>query len=306
MIELIKPGTNIDFTSYYKLALTGSVLTIVLGLLLPIVRGVNYGIDFTGGTLVHVRFTKATEIGDIRKAIAGLSAGEANVQELGGGRTEFLVRLPEADPELKTGLAEKVRSALAARGGGNEGVEILRLESVGPRVGKDLRQRALLAVAAATLMMGAYIAFRFQIAFGIGAAAALVHDVLVVFVFLCLFGYEFDLNIVAALLTIVGFSVNDNVIVADRIRENMQKNRREAIPSLLNRSINETLSRTILNSGTAILVALALFILGGEMIHGFAFALVIGFIVGTYSSIFIASPVVLYMDASSRGRAKAA
>lgn len=294
MIELIKPGINIDFTRYYKYALIGSLVTVLLGLMLPLIRGINYGIDFSGGTLVQLRFENPVEIGSIREALGKLGEGDISVQDFGGVGNEFLVRLPEADPDLRKGLTDQIRQRLQETFAGKSSFEVLRVESVGPRVGKDLRRRGFLAVAAATVAMGIYIALRFEIRFGIGVAVALLHDVLVVFVFLCLFNYEIDLSIVAALLTIVGFSVNDNVVISDRIRENMHKNRREPFAVLLNRAINETLSRTILNSGTAIIVALALFLLGGEMIHGFAFALVIGFIVGTYSSIFIASPIVLY------------
>ncbi|MGH7897915.1 MAG: protein translocase subunit SecF [Candidatus Binatia bacterium] len=306
MIELIKPGINIDFTRYYKYTIGASILTVLLGLLLPLTRGINYGIDFSGGTLIHLRFGQPVEVGAIREALGTLGSGDTGVQELGGGSKEFLVRLPEADPELREGFSNQVQARLGERFAGKSEFEVLRVESVGPRVGKDLRRKGFLAVAAATVAMGIYIAFRFEIRFGIGAAVALIHDVLVVFIFLCLFNYEFDLNIVAALLTIVGFSVNDNVVISDRIRENMRRNRREAFATLLNRAINETLSRTVLNSGTAIIVALALFLLGGEMIHGFAFALLVGFIVGTYSSIFIASPVVLYLDFKPRARTKAA
>ncbi len=301
MIELIRPGTNIDFTRYYKYAIAGSILVVALGLVLPLVQGINYGIDFSGGTLVHLRFSKPAEIGALREALGSLSSGEPSVQDFGGAAHEFLVRLPEADPDLRKGLADQVRARLTEHFPNPADFEILRVESVGPRVGKDLRRKGFLAVAAATLAMGIYIALRFEVRFGIGTGVALVHNVLVVFVFLCLFGYEFDLNIVAALLTIVGFSVNDNVVISDRIRENMRKNRREPLAALLNRAINETLSRTILNSGTAVIVALALFLLGGQMIHGFAFALLIGFLVGTYSSIFIASPIVLYLERGKAG-----
>ena len=311
MIELIPPGTNIDFSRFYRYTLIGSVLLLVFGLALPITLGINYGIDFSGGTLVHLRFAKPTDIGELRGALGSLSEGESGVQDFGGTGNEFLVRLPESDPDLRKNLADQIRQRLTEKFGDKSEFEVLRVESVGPRVGRDLRRKALLAVAAATLAMGIYIAIRFDYRFGIGAAVALLHDVLVVFVFLCLFGYEFDLTTVAALLTIVGFSVNDNVVISDRIRENMRKNRREPFPSLLNRALNETLSRTVLNSGSAIIVALTLFALGGEMIRGFAFALVIGFTVGTYSSIFITSPIVIYLGKtaptsgalSARGRA---
>jgi len=307
MFEFIKPGTTIDFIGYRYYAVTASVVLILLGLLALLVVGVNYGIDFAGGTLVHVKFHRPVGINDIRSALETMSAKHVTVQDFGGSNSnEFIVRMLESDPELKQGLAEQISNALAARFKGKSEFDVLRVESVGPRVGKDLRERAVLAVLAATVVMGVYVAVRFEPRFGIGAAVALLHDVMVAVGALCLTRTPFDLTIVAALLTIVGFSVNDTVIISDRIRENMRKNRREPLASVMNRSINETLSRTILTTGTAVLVVTALFFLGGEIIHGFAFTLLVGFIVGTYSTIYIASPIVLYMDFKPRTRRKAA
>lgn len=306
MFELIKPGTNLDFVGYRFYAVTASIIVILLGVVSLLVRGVNYGIDFAGGTLVHVKFHQAVSINDIRAALENISAKDVTVQDFGGGGSnEFIVRMLESDPELKRGLPQQISKTLSERFQGKSEFEVLRIESVGPRVGKDLRQRAVLAVLAATVVMGVYIAVRFEPRFGIGAAVALLHDVMVAVTALSLTGMEFDLTTVAALLTIVGYSVNDTVIVSDRIRENMRKNRREPLASVMNRSINETLSRTILTGGTVLLVVLALFFLGGEIIHGFAFTLLIGVIVGTYSSVYVASPIVLYMDFKPRSRAKA-
>jgi preprotein translocase subunit SecF len=172
---------------------------------------------------------------------------------------------------------------------------------VGPKVGKDLWRQATLAVLLATLCMGAYIAFRFEFRFGVGAAVALLHDVLITLGALSIAHMEFDLTTVAGLLTVVGYSVHDTVIVSDRIRENMRKMRRDSLATIMNLSINETLSRTLITSGTAILVTAALFLLGGSVIHSFAFTLLVGFVVGTYSSIYVASPIVLYLE---RERAK--
>jgi preprotein translocase subunit SecF len=307
MFELIKPGTNIDFVGYRFYAVTVSIVLIAIGIISLFFRGVNYGIDFAGGTLVQVKFQQPVSINDIRGAVESISAKDVTVQDFGTGRSnEFIVRMLESDPELKRGLPQQVSNALAERFKGKSGFEILRVESVGPRVGKDLRQRAVLAVLAATVVMGIYIALRFEARFGIGAAVALLHDVMVAVTALSLTRMEFDLTTVAALLTIVGYSVNDTVIVSDRIRENMRKNRREPLIAVMNRSINETLSRTILTAGTVLLVLLALFFLGGEIIHGFAFTLLVGVIVGTYSSIYIAGPIVLYMDFKPRSRVKAA
>ena len=168
-----------------------------------------------------------------------------------------------------------------------------------------MRQKALLAVLFSTLLMGSYIALRFEIRFGVGAAVALLHDVIVTAGALVLMNYEFDLTIVAALLTIVGFSVHDTVIVSDRIRENMRKSRRQPLATIINQSINETLSRTVLTTGTAVLVILALYFLGGAVIRGFAFTLLVGFLIGTYSSIFVASPIVLAFERSSAPAARA-
>jgi len=307
MFELIKPGTNNDFVGYRFYAVSASIVVIVVGIVSLFLRGVNYGIDFAGGTLVQVKFQQPVSINDIRAALESISAKDVTVQDFGTGRSnEFIVRMLESDPELKRGLPQQVGTALGERFKGKSDFEVLRVESVGPRVGKDLRQRAVLAVLAATMVMGGYIAVRFEPRFGIGAAVALLHDVMVAVTALSLTRLEFDLTTVAALLTIVGYSVNDTVIVSDRIRENMRKNRREPLASVMNRSINETLSRTILTAGTVLLVLLALFFLGGEIIHGFAFTLLVGVIVGTYSSIYIASPIVLYMDFKPRARAKAA
>jgi preprotein translocase subunit SecF len=306
MLELIRPGTTFDFVGYRFYAVTASIVVIVLGVISLAVRGVNYGIDFAGGTLVHVKFHQPVSITDIRSALESVSAKDVTVQDFGGGGNEFIVRMLESDPELKRGLSQQISNSLAESFKGKSEFEVLRVESVGPRVGKDLRQRAVLAVLAATVVMGIYIAVRFEPRFGVGAAVALLHDVMVAVGALSFTRMEFDLTTVAALLTIVGYSVNDTVVVSDRIRENMRKNRREPLASVVNRSINETLSRTILTGGTVFLVLLALFFLGGEIIHGFAFTLLVGVIVGTYSSIYVASPIVLYLNFKPRGRAKAA
>jgi preprotein translocase subunit SecF len=171
---------------------------------------------------------------------------------------------------------------------------------VGPKVGGDLRRKAMFAVVASTIMMGIYLAFRFQPRFGVAAAVALTHDVAITIGGLLLFNYEFDLSVVAALLTVIGFSVNDTVIVFDRIRENQRRMRRQSLEAIANSSINETLSRTIITNGTAIFTVVALFLFGGSVIHTFAFALLVGFVVGTYSSIFVATPVVLMFREPAR------
>lgn len=296
-MEIIRPGTHIDFIRYRNKAIGISLALIVLGGFAAVLRGgPNLGIDFSGGTLVHVRLAEPVGTGKVRAALKDAELPSVDIQEVGGGQKEFLIRLNTA-PEGMEGVSDRVTGRLASSFGADK-VEVRRVEAVGPRVGRILRERAILAVAFATVMMGIYIWARFEWRFGIGAALALLHDVLLTVIALIVWNYEFDLTIVAALLTVVGFSVNDTVIVSDRIRENMRKDRRSSLAQILNRSINETLSRTILTTGTSLLVVLTLYILGGTVIHGFAFSLLIGFTVGTYSSIYIASPVVLLFERS--------
>lgn len=308
MLELIKNNSNIDFFRLRPVAFGLSGVAIAAGLVALLMRGgPNYGIDFTGGIMLHVSVDPSVSAADMRDAVdrLDLEDGGTSVQDYGTTRGEYLLRLAAANPETAATEAEKVKNLL-----GDElkdrNFQALRTEVVGPRVGSELRQRAILSVLLSTLMMGVYIAFRFDLRFGAGAAIALLHDVLVTVGALAMINAEFDLTIVAALLTIVGYSVNDTVIVSDRIRENMSQGGREDLRSLINRSINETLSRTILTSTTALLVCLALFFFGGAVIHGFAYALIVGIVAGTYSSIFIASPIVeMWKGGSPTAMAKA-
>jgi preprotein translocase subunit SecF len=294
--ELIPPGTQIDFVGLRFKMLIFSWTLILIGLVSVYLKGgLNYGIDFAGGTMVHVKFAQSTPIGDIRAALSRPELREVVVQDVGKGGQEFQIRVLGAEQGGSSAIADAIKTGLRTKFG--EGTyDVLRVETVGPKVGKDLWRSAAFAVLFATVAMGIYIAFRFEVRFGIGAAIALVHDVLMTVGALSLANMEFDLTTVAALLTVVGYSVHDTVIVSDRIRENMKKMRRETLATIMNVSINETLSRTLITSGTAILVTAALFVLGGSVIHSFAFALLVGFIVGTYSSIYVASPVVLYLE----------
>jgi preprotein translocase subunit SecF len=301
-LELVPSNLNIDFVGLRMKMLVLSWIAIMAGLVSIALHGwqLNYGIDFVGGTMVHVKFAQPTPIGDIRRALDRPELRSVVVQNVGQGGVEFQVRVQGGEGSDSAAVAEAIKSGLKERFG--EGTyDVLRVETVGPKVGKDLSRNATLAVLAAMVMMGIYIAFRFDFRFGVGAAVALLHDVFITLGALSIANMEFDLTTVAALLTVVGFSVNDTVIISDRIRENMKKMRREPLATIVNVSINETLSRTIITSGTAILVTAALFVLGGSVIHSFAFALLVGFVVGTYSSIYVASPIVLYLE---RGGAK--
>ncbi|MBI1818369.1 MAG: protein translocase subunit SecF [Deltaproteobacteria bacterium] len=301
-MELIKPGTNFDFVGIrYYAVIVSTILNLAVVLFLIARGGPNYGVDFSGGTVMQVKFKTPPSVSDVRGALASAEFGDVTIQDFGAAG-EFLIRLPMTGEETAK-AAVQITDSLSSKFGQGQ-VEVLRVESVGPRVGSDLRRKAILAVCFSTMMMASYIWLRFQWRFGVGAAVALVHDVLITLGALVVMHYEIDLTIVAALLTVVGYSVHDTVIVSDRIRENMRKSRRESMAQIINSSINETLSRTILTSGTALLVTLALYFLGGSVINGFAFALVIGFITGTYSSIFIASPIVLAFERAPAGRGK--
>jgi len=294
MIELIPQGTSFDFIKYRNIAAAVSGVLVLIGIAIVALRGPNLGIDFAGGSMVHVRFASDTTTEDVRAALANSDLAGVDIQELGGDANEFLIRVPLTE-EKRGVVTRRVTTALSSKFGEGD-LDVLRVESVGPRVGEALRERAVLAVAFATLMMGIYIWARFEWRFGLGAAAALVHDVFLTIAALVVFNYEFDLSIVAALLSVVGFSVNDTVVISDRIRENMRKDKRMSLREIVNRSVNETLSRTLLTTGTSLFVVLALYLLGGNVIHGFAFTLLAGFIVGTYSSIYIASSLVLYFE----------
>jgi preprotein translocase subunit SecF len=294
-MELIKPGLKIPFTRYRYVAVAISSVVNLLVLVFLFTKGPLLGVDFAGGTVAQLRFAKPVSIPEIRSALGELGAGDTVIQDFGQqGSNEYLVRLQRTSVQLGE-LGEQIKARLGKQFGSN-GFEVRRIESVGPKVGKELRQKGAWSVIAATIMMGVYIWVRFELRFGLGAVVALIHDVLVTIGALMIANYEFDLTIVAALLTVVGYSVNDTVIVCDRVRENMRKIKRESLESIINTSINETLSRTIITTGTAILVLLALFILGGGVIRPFAFALLVGFFSGVYSTIFIASPVVLMWE----------
>ena len=294
-MELIKPGINIPFTKYRYIAVILSSLVNLAVIIMLFVKGPILGVDFAGGTVVQLKFQQRASIEQVRSALGSLATTETVIQDFGDpGSNEYLLRLEKTSVELGS-LSEQLRDALTKQFGAGQ-FEIRRIESVGPKVGRELRQQGAWSVVAATIMMGFYIWFRFDLRFGLGAVIALVHDVLVTIGALMLAQYEFDLTIVAALLTIVGFSVNDTVIICDRVRENMRKIRRESLEYVINLSINETLSRTIITTGTAILVLIALYVLGGGVIRPFAFALLVGFFSGVYSTIFIASPVILLWD----------
>jgi preprotein translocase subunit SecF len=294
-LQLIPPDVNIDFVGRRKFFVLLSSAINIAAILLLIFKGLNYGVDFNGGTVVQLRVNHATTSNDLRHALGPLDLGEITIQDF-GQKNQYLLRFEKLS-NLK-GFSARLNSALEKYYGPHQ-AEVLRVESVGAKVGRDLRRDAVGAVVVATIFMGVFIAWQFRNvswSFGAGAVIALVHDILVVVGALVISQLQFDLTTLAALLTVIGYSVHDTIIVSDRIREDALKRRRESLPQIMNRAINETLSRTILTSGVAIVVLIALLALGGPILRPSAFTLLVGFITGTYSSIYIAGPVVLFWE----------
>jgi len=291
-MELIKPGINIDFVGKMKLVFGISVAAMVISIASIIWHGgLNYGIDFAGGTLVQLKFQKATSTEQIRNAFKPIGLQSVVIQPYGDNEVVVRIGGDAAGKELSAMIDESLKATL-----GPGTFEVRRVEMVGPKVGKDLTQKAILAIVFSWIGMLAYIAWRFEFRYAVGGIAALVHDTTITIGAMSLLNKEFDLTIVAALLTIIGYSINDTIVVFDRIRENARKNIKLPLAQVVNDSINQTLSRTILMSFTVFLVLLALFFLGGPVIHDFSFALLVGVVVGTYSSIFVASPIVLVWE----------
>jgi len=336
-----------------KIAFVGSVILIAISIISLVIKGgPRYGIDFAGGTLVQVKFSEEIEPQAIKNALKSLDLGITSVQGFGETKQhEFLIRAAESTEALES-LASKIKQVLEMTYPQNK-AEVRRVEMVGPKVGKDLREKALLAMFSAILFIVVYISGRFELKwmvsiimasclfvtlflftkfdvsipiliiiavlvtlalsfylklkFAMGAIIALIHDVLITVGVFSLTNKEFTLPIIAALLTIIGYSLNDTIIVFDRIRENSRKYHRQPYEQIINRSINETLSRTLLTSLTTLVVVIALFVLGGGIIHDFAFALIVGIIVGTYSSVYVASPVLIIWQQATKtsmGRSK--
>ncbi|MBN2720436.1 MAG: protein translocase subunit SecF [Proteobacteria bacterium] len=289
-MDFVRPDINFDFIGKRRIAMILSLIAILLGVgSLVLKGGPLYGIDFAGGTLVQVRFSQAPGIGDVRDVLSGKGMGSAVIQSQ--GEEAIAVRVKSEEGQSET-ISDEVFSVIS------EGFPELEpslelVEMVGPQVGADLRRKGILSLVYAILGILLYITLRFQFRFALGAVAALVHDVLITVGVFSIMGIEFTLPIIAAVLTIIGYSLNDTIVVFDRIRENIRRHPKEKLATVVNESINQTLSRTILTSGTTLLVVFCLFLFGGKVIHDFSFALLIGIMVGTYSSIFIASPVLL-------------
>jgi preprotein translocase subunit SecF len=292
-MEIIKADTHFDFVRMMKPNLIMSLAVIIIGIASLIWHGgPNYGIDFAGGTLIQIKFQNETHTDKIRAAFKSLGFEGSIIQDY--GPKEVIVRTAESGTDAK-GLTSRVDEALSAAFG-KGAYEVRRIEIVGPKVGKDLTRKAILAIIFSWIGILIYVGVRFEFRYALGGIIALIHDVLVAITFLSLFNKEFDLNIVAALLTIIGYSINDTIVIFDRIRENVRKNIRQSLVEVINASVNQTLSRTILTVLTVLIVLIVLFIFGGPVIHDLTFTLLVGTITGCYSSIFIASPIVLLFE----------
>tara|TARA_A100001015_G_scaffold319281_1_gene441695 strand:- start:1218 stop:2180 length:963 start_codon:yes stop_codon:yes gene_type:complete len=296
-LKLIPKETKFDFFRKLRLWLGLSSFFLFLSLLSVITQNLNFGIDFLGGTTIRTQSTQAVDVGSYRDALSSLELGDISISEVfdpnfGDNQNVAMIRIQQQDAGEKT-VSEVTRGALSALRKFDANLIFVSVENVGPKVSGELIQTAIIAVVLAIGAVLVYIWLRFEWQFAQGAVAALIHDVLLTIGIFSIFQIKFDLAIIAALLTIVGYSLNDTVVVFDRVRENLRKYKKRPLKEVLNLSINETLSRTVATSVTTLLALIALFILGGDVIRGFVFAMIWGVIVGTYSSVFIASSTLL-------------
>ena len=286
----------INFNKFYKLFNLISIILVIISIVLLVLKGLNFGIDFKGGTLIELRTTnKQLTITSLRKSFTKMDLGDVNIKKF-GNEDDFLIKFEKRDNNSKA--IELIKSNLSKSIGDN--FSFRRVESVGPKVSSELLKSGVIAIVLSLAAMLFYIWIRFEWQFSLGAILALFHDVLITLGFFSLFSLEINLSIVAAILTIVGYSMNDTVVIFDRIRENLLKYSKLKTNEITDISVNETLSRTVITSLTTLLALFSIFILGGEILKGFSFAMILGVIIGTYSSIFVASPVLNYFNVTQK------
>lgn len=288
-IKLIKDDTKIDFMSLHKAGFVVSAIIILATAFFMFTKGLNFGIDFTGGLLIEVKTPAVMQVEDVRGKLQDLSAGKPVIQEFGDDT--FMIKIPgrEADGDMQKKMTVEVQAALGDQ------VEFRRVEYVGPQVGKELIVTGIKAFVYSMLGIMLYIWMRYEWQFGVAGVASLVHDVVATLLFFILTGIEFDLSTVAAVLLVAGYSVNDTVIVFDRIREMLRKYRKKPLKEVINMAVNETMSRTLITSSTTLAVMIILAIFGGAVIQGFIYAMIVGIVIGTFSSIYVSAPLLLYM-----------
>ncbi len=288
-MEMQKTRFNFDFMSKRKVGLVVSSLLIVMSIISISLEGLTFGIDFTGGTLIEVGYSESIDLDSIRTSLNNSEFKDAIIQYFGSA-SDVLIRIPPSEGLNNADISNKIMGLLKDAGAN---IQMRRIEFVGPQVGEELKDDGGLAMIYALMGVFIYVALRFQRRFAVGAIAALVHDVVITLGIFSITHFDFDLTVLAAILAVIGYSLNDTIVVFDRVRENFHKVREATSVEIFNVSLNQTLSRTLVTSLTTLLVLSALFVLGGEIIHSFATALIIGVLIGTYSSIFVASPVTL-------------
>ena len=286
-------NANFDFIKWRWHAIALSTLIVLAGIGYVATKGIPLGIDFSGGTIVVVKFEQTVSVDQVRAALAAGMSGENVIQSYGdASNNEILIRVPQLTVEEGVALEQNARAIVDSITKANLGkFEVRSQEIVGPVIGADLQRKGIYATLASLLGITIYIGLRFRFAFALGAIAATLHDVLVTLAFLFFFGYDLSLNVVAAILAITGYSVNDTIVIFDRVRENLKNKRRDSLDSVVNASVNQTLSRTIITAGTTFLAVLSLYLFGGEVLEGFAFTMLVGSISGTYSTIVIAAAI---------------
>lgn len=296
-LHLVPADIKLDFMAFRHVAFVISAVFLIGSVALVATKGLNFGIDFSGGTAIEIRTPGAPDIGKLRTDLNELGLGAISIQEFGEA-DDLLIRLPQQEGEAAAQQAaiEKVRSSLDEAFKEVGEVEYRRVEFVGPQVGSELKQQGLLAVVLAMAGIMAYIWFRFEWQYGVTGLVALLHDTIGTVGLFALTQMEFNLSTVAAILLVAGYSINDTVIVFDRIREDLRKYKKTPLKDVLNMAVNQTLSRTLVTSGTTLLALIALYVFGGEVIAGFVYALIFGILVGTYSSIFVGAQLLLYLN----------
>ena len=289
--------SDIQFINYFRLFNFVSLILILISVGFIFYKGLNFGVDFKGGTLIELR-VENTEIGigDVRQSFIKMNLGDVNVKKFGKGN-DYLIKFEQTDKN-KENFIENIKTQLSKNLAGN--FSFRRVENVGPKVSGELLKSGLIAIVLSLSAMLIYIWIRFEWQFSLGAIIALIHDVIITIGFFSILEFEINLSIVAAVLTIVGYSMNDTVVIFDRVRENLKKYSSKSINEISNLSINETLSRTIITSSTTLLALLSIFFFGGKILHGFSFAMILGVVFGTYSSIFIANPILIKLKVNQK------
>lgn len=291
-MQIFKKTPTFDFMGKRQIALAFSLLLIIASISSLAIKGLNFGLDFTGGTLIEVAYPQSADLNKIRSRLTTAGFGDAVVQNFGSSK-DVLVRLAPREDTSSQSLGDKILTALRED---DADVDMRRQEFVGPQVGDELRDDGGLAMLIALGFILIYVMTRFEYRFALGSIAALIHDVIITMGVFAFFQFDFDLTVLAAVLAVIGYSLNDTIVVFDRIRENFRLMRKQEPGAIINASLNQTLSRTMMTSITTLIVVLAMFFLGGELIHGFAIALIIGILVGTYSSIYVASSLVISLN----------